>query len=95
MARSRFTAVPAAYPPAMVRSKVVPITSTAKVSWSASTAVRHAPSTAIESPGASSPAKAGASTTKRRVVSRSSTRRIRPVLSMMPVNITSPSDPER
>src|SRR4051794_10163075 len=82
---STFTASPSASGPREERLSVSAITSARKRSPSGSTAVRHTPFTAIESPWASSAA-SGVSTSSRTPSPSGSTRPTRAVVSTRPVN---------
>src|SRR5882757_2515746 len=87
MARSRFTRVPWVTPCRLDRRSVSGIISTLKFAPLMSTAVRHTPLTAIESPCWASEAAFGPLITNRTTSACSRTSRTSPTSSTIPVNI--------
>src|ERR1019366_5316129 len=85
--RSRLTDEPGARAPSTVRCSVSAITSAVNVLSAASTTVRQAPLTAIESPRAASAATCGPRTVSRAAPARASTATTSPSSSTIPVNI--------
>ena len=91
MARSRLTTSPTFAAPRLVRRRVSCITSAVKCPGSISTAVRHVPLTAIESPRFTSLVTNAPSMVMRLASGWSSMLTTRPSSSMIPVNISYPS----